>query len=253
MMTIPSTDVSAIPRIDHDEAMVLTAAEFDRTVALLRALSTSDWVKPTDCDRWNVRAVALHLVGAAEANASLPEQVRQMRRGSKLKASIGSQHWWDGANEYQIAKHATLADNRIADTYAVIAPKATAARARMPHLIRVLPVLNLPAPVGRKPLGYLSDMGFTRDVWMHRVDIARATGHTMELTSEHDGRLIADVVAEWATTHGVPFRLELDGPAGGTFTAGVDGENVRIDAVEFCRVLSGRAPGVGVLANPLPL
>ena len=103
MMTLPATDVSVIPRIDHDEAMVLTAVEFDRTVALLRALSTSDWVKPTDCERWNVRALALHLVGAAEANASLPEQLRQMRSGSKLKASVGSPNWWDGANEYQIA------------------------------------------------------------------------------------------------------------------------------------------------------
>ena len=120
-------------------------------------------------------------------------------------------------------------------------------------MIRALPVLKLPAPVGRQPLSYLFDMGFTRDVWMHRVDLATATGHTMELTAEHDGRLIADLVAEWATTHRRPFALELEGPAGGSFTAGADGEDVRIDAVEFCRVLSGRAPGVGVLANPLPL
>ena len=101
---MPATDVSTIARIGHDEAMVLTQTEFDRAVALLRALSPSDWAQPTDCDRWTVRAVALHLLGAAEANASLPEQIRQMRHGSKLKASVGSPHWWDGANEYQIAK-----------------------------------------------------------------------------------------------------------------------------------------------------
>jgi hypothetical protein len=96
-------------------------------------------------------------------------------------------------------------------------------------------------------------MGFTRDVWMHRVDIARATGKTMELTAEHDGRIVADVVAEWATTHGQPFELRLDGPAGGAFRAGEGGETVQLDAVEFIRVLSGRAEGTGVLANPLPL
>jgi hypothetical protein len=88
---------------------------------------------------------------------------------------------------------------------------------------------------------------------MHRVDIARATGHEMELTAEHDGRLVADLVAEWAATHGEPFILELGGAAGGTFVSGTGGEHVCIDAVEFCRVLSGRAPGVGVLAHPLPL
>lgn len=114
MMTVPSTNVSAIPRIDHDEAMVLTAAEFERTVSRLRALSPTDWVKPTDCDRWNVRGFALHLLGAAEANASLPEQLRQMRKGSKVKATVDSPYWWDGANEYQIAKHASLPDDRIA-------------------------------------------------------------------------------------------------------------------------------------------
>jgi len=253
MMTVPSTDVSEIPRIRHDEAMVITAAEFTRMLALLRALSPSDWAKPTDCDRWNVRAIALHLVGTAEANASLPEQVRQMRHGSKLKASVDSPHWWDGANEYQIAKHADLPDAKIANFYADVVPRATVARTRMPRLIRALPVLKLPAPVGRQPLSYLTDMGFTRDVWMHRVDIARATGHEMELTVEHDGRLVADLVAEWAATHGEAFVLELEGVAGGTYVSGTGGEHVRIDAVEFCRVLSGRAPGVGVLAHPLPL
>ena len=82
-------------------------------------------------------------------------------------------------------------------------------------------------------------MGFTRDVWMHRVDIARATGQTMVLTAEHDGRLVADLVAEWATTHGEPFTLELDGTAGGTYVSGTGGEHVQIDAVEFCRVALG--------------
>ena len=74
---------------------------------------------------------------------------------------------------------------------------------------------------------------------MHRVDIARATGHTMVLTAEHDGRLVADLVVEWAITHGEPFTIDLDGIAGGTYVSGTGGEHVHIDAVEFCRVLSG--------------
>ena len=253
MTAIPATDVSTIPRIGHDEAMVLTQTEFDRAVALLRALTPSDWAKPTDCDRWDVRAVALHLLGAAEANASLPEQIRQMRRGSKLKASVGSPYWWDGANEYQIAKHASLPDDRIANVYVDVAARRDRGPHADPRLIRALPILKLPPPIGRQPLSYLSDMGFTRDVWMHRVDIARATGQTMVLTAEHDGRLVEDLVAEWATTHGEPFTLELDGTAGGTYVAGTGGEHVQIDAVEFCRVLSDSATGTGVLAHPLPL
>jgi uncharacterized protein (TIGR03083 family) len=252
MMTM-TTDVTTIPRIDHDEAMRITAAEFGRTIALFQKIGPDGWALPTDCDRWTVRDVALHLLGTAEANASLPEQLRQMRKGSKLKASVESPYWWDGANEYQIAKHAHLANDGIADAYAEIAPKATKARTKMPKLVRSLPVLDLPEPVGRKPLAYLSDMGFTRDVWMHRVDLCCATRIPMELTPGHDGRIIADIVAEWATTHGKPFTLDLDGPAGGHYRSGDGGEHVQIDAVELTRILSGRVPGTGVLEHPLPL
>jgi hypothetical protein len=75
----------------------------------------------------------------------------------------------------------------------------------------------------------------------------------MQLTADHDGRLVADIVAEWADIHGQPFELVLDGPAGGKFTQGVAGERVEIDTLDFIRTLSGRLPGVGVLSHPLPL
>ena len=75
----------------------------------------------------------------------------------------------------------------------------------------------------------------------------------MHLSADHDGRLVADIVGEWAGIHGLPFELILDGPAGGKFTEGVGGERVEIDALDFIRTLSGRLPGEGVLSNPLPL
>jgi hypothetical protein len=110
--------------------------------------------------------------------------------------------------------------------------------------------------VGGRPetwkMGYLLDVVLTRDPWMHRVDVARATGRDLDLTAEHDGRLVADVVAEWARRHGQPFTLTLTGTAGGTYVAGHAGEDITIDAVEFCRVLSGRAPGHGLLAQEVP-
>jgi hypothetical protein len=110
--------------------------------------------------------------------------------------------------------------------------------------------------VGGKPekwrMAYLIDRVLNRDTWMHRVDLARATGHPMELTPEHDGRLVADVVAEWADRHGQPFSLHLEGPAGGDFGHGGGGEELRLAAVDFCRILSGRAPGEGLLAQPVP-
>ena len=101
-------------------------------------------------------------------------------------------------------------------------------------------------------MGYLLDVILTRDPWMHRVDIARATGRDFELTPEHDGRIIADVVAEWARRHGKPFTLTLTGPAGSDYVSGENGEHLTADAVEFCRILSGRAPGAGLLNQEVP-
>jgi hypothetical protein len=101
-------------------------------------------------------------------------------------------------------------------------------------------------------MGYLLDVILTRDPWMHRVDIARATGREIELTLEHDGPIIADVVAEWARRHGKPFTLTLTGPVSGEYVSGERGEHITGDAVEFCRTLSGRAPGVGLLSQEVP-
>jgi hypothetical protein len=39
---------------------------------------------------------------------------------------------------------------------------------------------------------------------MHRADAARAVDRPIELTATHDGRIVADVVAEWARRHGKP-------------------------------------------------
>ena len=91
-----------------------------------------------------------------------------------------------------------------------------------------------------------------RAPWWHWVDLSRATGRELVLTADHDGRLIADVVAEWARRHGQPFTLHLTGPAGGTFTNGVGGDEITLDAVEFCRTLSGRATGAGLLTQEVP-
>ena len=59
----------------------------------------------------------------------------------------------------------------------MLAAKACGPGRAMPRPIARLPLLNLPAPVGRQPLAYLFDIGFTRDVWMHRVDSDASDRH----------------------------------------------------------------------------
>ena len=61
-------------------------------------------------------------------------------------------------------------------------------------------------------------------------------------------------MAEWAGSHAAGYDLTLTGPAGGHWSSGTCGPEgeVQVDAVEFARVLSGRAPGDGVLAVRVP-
>jgi hypothetical protein len=60
------------------------------------------------------------------------------------------------------------------------------------------------------------------------------------------------VVGEWTRRHNQPFRLALTGPAGGLFEQGRGGPELMMDAVEFCRVVSGRGSGAGLLEQPVP-
>jgi len=85
---------------------------------------------------------------------------------------------------------------------------------------------------------------------MHRLDICAATGLDPQPIAEHDGRLVDDIVHEWAERHAQPYTLELTGPAGGTW--GTGGERITLDALEFCRTVSGRGDATGLLATAVP-
>ncbi len=239
-------------RIDRPEARVIAEEEFRRFAALLASLAPDEWTLPTDCTGWDVRKIALHMLGSGEAQASFPTFVHQLRKGVPLNKEIDSHHWVDGMNELQIREHAHLSNDEIVAQFRAIGPKAVKGRWRTPPPARYLPIPFGP-PIGWTPLKYLLDVGFTRDVWAHRIDICQATGRAMHLTADHDGRLVADIVDEWAAIHDQSFELVLEGPAGGKFANGVGGERVDIDAIDFIRTLSGRLPGTGVLNKPLPL
>jgi uncharacterized protein (TIGR03083 family) len=239
-------------RIQRPEAKVIAEEEFRRFAALTASFTADEWALPTDCTAWDVRKVVLHVLGSGDAQASFPQFVHQLVRGVPLNRQIDSHHWVDGMNELQIRERAHLTDAEVVAQLQAIGPKAVAGRWRTPAPMRHLPIPFGP-PVGWVGLWYLLDVGFTRDVWAHRIDLCAGTGHGMDLTADHDGRLVADIVGEWASLHGQPFELVLEGPAGGKFSQGTNGERVEIDAIEFVQVLSGRRPGTGILSHPLPL
>jgi uncharacterized protein (TIGR03083 family) len=235
--------------LDKDTAYRLAATEYERMLAVLRSLGPDDWDRPTECTGWNVRSLVAHVLGAAEMAASLRELTHQNRLAGKEGGGI------DALTAVQVRERAHLDGAALVAGIEAAFPRALRGRRRQS---RVLGRLRLPEKQlvdGHHEwwrIGFLLDVILTRDVWMHRVDLARATGRELELTPGHDGVLVADLVAEWAERHGRPFRLQLTGPAGGEWSSGTDGEELKLDAVEFCRILSGRGSGVGLLAQQVP-
>jgi len=58
-----------------------------------------------------------------------------------------------------------------------------------------------------------------------------------------------------AITCGCPppgLAPRLTGPAGGSWTFGSGGPEIELDAVEFCRILSGRGEAEGLLKTAVP-
>jgi uncharacterized protein (TIGR03083 family) len=249
MTTTSTTRVQDIPPLSRDEAMALAGAEYDRFLDLLRSLRPDEWQRPTECEGWDVRAMASHILAEAESHDSLREMAHQMRAYRKAKSGP----MIDAMNTLQVRERADLTPDDIIARFEHAVPRSVRARRRMPGLLRrIRTKVDPPFEKERWPLSYLMDVIYTRDTWMHRGDVSRATGRDVELTPEHDGRIVAHMVAEWARRHGQPFTLTLSSPAGGNYAAGDGGEHTELDAVEFCRIVSGRAPGTGLLATPVP-
>lgn len=245
------------PAIPRDVAMRLAAHEYDLFAAQLQALSPQDWSRPTVCPAWDVHAMACHVLGSAEMAASVPEQLRQMAAARKAGGLLV-----DALTSVQVDKHIARTPAEVAARMTAVAPKAAAGRRRTPSLLRRVSIGDQPVDetgtqTEKWTMGYLTDVILTRDTWMHRSDIAMATGRPMTLTAEHDGVLVADIAAEWAGRHAQPCMLTLTGPAGGTWTFGGGGAagdppRLELDAVEFARILSGRGSGDGLLAIRVP-
>ena len=254
-MTMTTIDVATLEPLTHHEAMNLQQHELERTLRMLRSLDGEAWSTPTDCPAWDIRAMYQHVLGACEAGASMRENVHQLRRGRAYRKQHGGP-LEAALSEVQVRERADLSPAQVVEQLAAIAPKTVRGRSRTPALVRNHAKMAVDGPVHETwRLGYLIDTIYLRDLWMHRADSAHALGQPLELSADHDGRIVADVVAEWARRHGQPFVLELAGPVGARYVSDPDApgaEHVSLDAVEFCRTLARREQATGLLATVVP-
>ena len=246
-------EIGSIQRISKrtDAADVATAA-YDQLFTVLSDLSPADWTAATECPGWDVSDTVGHLIGEAKANASLKENLRQQLWGLRHRGEFGGNPL-DAVNSLQIADHAGLPNARRAEALRAVAPHAVRGRMRLSAWFGAVSVplstggsaaAGMPRSVN---LGRLLDAVYTRDAWMHTIDIAEAVGRPPSLSAPVNGRIVQDVVLDWVRRHRQPVDLTLTGPAGGRYRHGAGGAVLEMDAVEFCRILSGRSPGDGLL------
>lgn len=222
--------------MSHAEAMERAATEYDRFLEILRRLDPEEWNRPTDCPAWDVRQISLHVLAVAERSSTIARNLTTFL-AARVQARRRGLPTVDVVNEREVASRDKMAPASIISAIEKAVDPAMRRRATLPKAIGRLRVST---STGSEELRFIYDVVFTRDVWMHRIDIARATGHELRLTADHDGILVADLVADWSNRHKRPLALILGGPAGGVFTINGGGPEYHEDAVEFARFLAGR-------------
>jgi uncharacterized protein (TIGR03083 family) len=185
-MVQKASDISSVA---HVEAGKLSRTEFERVLVVLESLEGDDWRQRTYCTEWTVREMVAHLAGSMTGSTSLSEFLRQNVRNPYIKEAKNPV---DGTNRLQVEERASKSTAEIIDEFRQSGPIAIRNRQKLPWLVRQIPIPQ----VGN--FGYLMDIIYPRDEWMHRYDICAATGKKMVITPEHDGRLLDLVLLDIA-------------------------------------------------------
>lgn len=227
--------IEDLPGLSHNEAMGLGESQTAALLKQLKALSPQDWDKPTDCDRWSVHDIVAHILGWATVITSPREFVRQAKQTRAIRKEFGPK--LDAQNEAGVIARRGMSPEQLITGLEKRSRPFLKVRRRAGFVGRPIPIYI--GSVGRMTLRFLMEQIFTRDYFMHRIDIARATDRELDI-GESESRIIADIVRHWARNSKADARLVLTGPGGGAFVMGSGSTTITGDAIEFCRLLAGR-------------
>lgn len=231
---------SQIPYPSADEAHTLLTVSFQRLLELLETLAPEDWSQPTACTAWDVRLMVAHQAGGYASGTGYGEMFRQYLTPPR-KGELPE----DAVNRRQVGERA---DHTPAQLIAELRRVGPTAIEKWSHQFRLFKPLSIPHPVsGWLSMRHLMWVIHSRDTWMHRLDICRATGRPFEQTAEHDGRIAALVMRDVGNQLGGKLGgrgllFDLSGVAGGGFQVG-EGEaaaTVEMDVLDFNIWASGR-------------
>ncbi|AIY03308.1 hypothetical protein ART_3709 [Arthrobacter sp. PAMC 25486] len=211
------------------------------------ALTPAQWETGTECTGWTVRDLAAHLLGAQEDALSVPTVLWRRLRGRRRYPHLSL---LDAANQVQVDDHAALEPAELCRTYRENIPGVAKRVRTFPGALAGIAVDKTMAP-GNAPLrlGYLFNVIYLRDAWMHGIDLARAAGFP-RVATDADATVLEQILRDAATAWGAGAAVELvlSGELAGTWQLG-DGEpqgQLGADGIELCRSLSGRLPESGI-------
>jgi uncharacterized protein (TIGR03083 family) len=189
-LTVRETSPARRLALDWDAAMALAATEYDRVATLLDHLQSEQWSAATDCPAWDVRAMAGHMLGMAQMVATAAEMDRQQRASHEAAAQT-STSTLDSLTALHVEQNAHLDTAELIEQIRTVGRQAADARRQTPAEVRDS-TMNEMQDVGGTlepwTVGYLLGIILTRDPFMHRIDIAKATGTAMAVTPSTRGR-----------------------------------------------------------------
>lgn len=233
-------DALRIPYVTADEAYGLLQIELDRFLALLDTLEPDDWTQPTACTQWNVRDMVAHQAGGYASGTGYKEMIRQYSTARK-RGRLPE----DEINDLQLRERAGKSPAELVAELRQVGPVASR---KWAYKFRLIKPIVVPHPVGgREPLRHLMWVIHSRDTWMHRLDICRATQREFQQTPEHDGRIAALVMRDVGILlqkklGGRAVRFDLSGVAGGAWQVGpgAAAATIQMDVLDFNIFASGR-------------
>lgn len=248
-----TTAASSVQRPRAAEAAAIGRAELACFLDLIAGLHPDELDRPTHCSLWSVRDLVAHQASHAQSGSGIrgffaqldPRLVRPYRKTGMSML--------DALNQAQVDRRKDRPFEAVVAELRQETAASIESRMRLHPLTRAI---RVPVhPVGLMPLSTLLMEIFPRDMWIHRLDIADATGRPFSLEAEHNDAVVAGIVRDAGRQaskrlRSIAVELRLRGPRERAWSFGT-GERVSMamDIADFARLTSERAAPEQVLQS----
>jgi hypothetical protein len=111
----------------------------------------------------------------------------------------------------QVDEHRAQPGPDLVERFAQPWPRAVQARRRRPAALRRITLSTGIPAIPRASIGHLLDVIYNRHLWMHRLDLAQATGQRFAI-GDHDRHIVEQVIRDPALSW-PPLRSHWNSPA----------------------------------------